>query len=390
MNACFRHALIPLAVMAATSVLPAHAQVKVGFLATLSGPSSDVGTDQYDGFMLALERLGGKLGGVTATVIREDDQQKPDVALNGVTKLLERDKVDIVTGLTFANILMALQPKIGATEVPFIGSVAGPSPTAGAMCKPNLFVTSWQSDSPAEAMGKYIEQRGVKRLVTLTPNFQGGKDKIAGLKRFYKNQLAEEMYTPLNQLDFSAEITQLDANKPDGIFAFYPGSLGVTFVRQYQQAGLAARAPLFTTNTIEGANVEAMGAAINGAFVADAWTPGMPNAESKAFVAAFEKKYNRSPSAYAAFSYDAAMLIDSAIKATKGNVADKKALASAIAKADFKSLRGPFRFGKNNYPVQNYHVFQVSKTARGADYKLAAEKVLEGHADAYVAQCQMK
>lgn len=171
MNNAFRKALVPLAVVSVLGAAPAHAQVKVGFLATLSGPSSDVGTDQYDGFMLALETLGGKLGGVATTVIKEDDQQKPDVALNGVTKLLEKEKVDIVTGLTFANILMAIQPKIGATDVPFVGSVAGPSPTAGALCKPNLFVTSWQSDSPAEAMGKYIEQRGVKRLATLTRAF---------------------------------------------------------------------------------------------------------------------------------------------------------------------------------------------------------------------------
>lgn len=390
MQTTFRNALIPLAVISALGTTSVHAQVKVGFLATLSGPSSDVGIDQYDGFMLALERLGGKLGGVTATVIKEDDQQRPDVALSGVTKLLEREKVDVVTGLTFANILMALQPKIGATDVPFVGSVAGPSPTAGTLCKPNLFVTSWNSDSPAEAMGKYIEQRGVKRLATLTPNFQGGKDKITGLKRFYKTALAEELYTPLNQLDFSAELTQLNAGQPDGIFAFYPGSLGVTFVRQYQQAGVASRMPLFTTNTIEGANVEAMGNAINGAYVADAWTPGMPNALSKAFVAAFEKKFNRSPSAYAAFSYDAAMILDAAIKNTNGNVSDKKALSRAISTASFQSLRGPFRFGKNGYPIQNYHVFQVTKTAKGADYKMVAENVLDTHADAYVAQCPNK
>lgn len=161
-------------------------------------------------------------------------------------------------------------------------------------------------------------------------------------------------------------------------------------MRQYQQAGLANRMPLFTTNTIEGANVEAMGAAINGAFVADTWTPGMPSAESKAFVAAFEKKFNRSPSSYAAFSYDAAMLLDAAIKENKGNVTDKKALSRAIATANFKSLRGPFRFGKNGYPVQNYHVFQVSKAAKGATFKLVAEKVLEAHADAYAAQCPTK
>ena len=376
-----------LAIGTLLSLGAAQAQVRIGFLATLSGPSADVGIDQYDGFMLAVEKLGGRFGGAPVTVIKEDDQQKPEVALSSLTKLLDKDKVDVVTGLTFANILMAMQPKIAAANVPFIGSVAGPSPTAGAMCKPNLFITSWQSDVPAEAMGKYLEQRGVKRIATMTPNFQGGKDKISGLKRFYKGALSEEMYTPLNQLDFSAEITQLNASKPEAIFAFYPGSLGVTFVRQFQQSGMAAKTPLYTTNTIEGANVEAMGAAINGAYVADTWTPGIPNPESKSFVAAFEKKFNRTPSAYAAFSYDAAMLLDAALKSTKGSVSDKKALVQAIASAEFKSLRGPFRFGKNNYPIQNYHVFQMTKNPKGAEYKLVAEKVLETHSDSYASQC---
>lgn len=368
----------------------ANAQVKIGFLGTTSGPSADVGKDQLDGFNLGLELLGGKLGGVSATVIKEDDQQKPEVALQGLSKLLDKEKVDIVTGLTFANILMALQPKISATEVPFIGSVAGPSPTAGAMCKPNLFVTSWQSDAPAEAMGKYMDDKGIKKIATLTANFVGGKDKISGFKRFYKGEITDEIYTSLTQMDYSAEITQLNAKKPDAVFAFYPGSLGVTFVRQYQQSGLQSSVPLHAVNTIEGSTVEAMGSAVNGSFIADTWSPSMQNPESKKFVAAFEKKYGRTPSAYAAFSFDAAILLDAALKSTKGNYADKAALNKAIADAQFKSVRGQFRFGKNNYPIQNYHIFQVTKTAKGADYKTVSEGVLKSHVDAYASQCSQK
>lgn len=377
-------------VLATSFATMANAQVKIGFLGTTSGPSADVGKDQLDGFNLGLELLGGKLGGVSATVIKEDDQQKPEVALQGLSKLLDKEKVDIVTGLTFANILMALQPKISATEVPFIGSVAGPSPTAGAMCKPNLFVTSWQSDAPAEAMGKYMDDKGIKKIATLTANFVGGKDKISGFKRFYKGEITDEIYTSLTQMDYSAEITQLNAKKPDAVFAFYPGSLGVTFVRQYQQSGLQSSVPLHAVSTIEGSTVEAMGTAVNGSFIADTWSPSMQNPESKKFVAAFEKKYGRTPSAYAAFSYDAALLLDAAMKSTKGNYADKAALNKAIADAQFKSVRGQFRFGKNNYPVQNYHIFQVTKTAKGADYKTVSEGVLKAHVDAYASQCSIK
>lgn len=379
------------AIALATGLMSAaHAQVKIGFLGTTSGPSADVGKDQLDGFTLALDLLGGKLGGVAATLVKEDDQQKPEVALQAVTKLIEKDKVDIITGLTFANVLMALQPKIAATDVPFVGSVAGPSPTAGAMCKPNLFITSWQSDAPAEAMAKYMDDKGVKKLATMTANFQGGKDKIAGLKRFYKGEITDEIYTSLTQMDYSVEITQLGSKNPDAVFAFYPGSLGVTFVRQYQQSGQQTSIPLHAVNTIEGSNIEAMGAAINGAYVADTWTPGLNNAESKKFVAAFEKKYGRMPSAYAAFSFDAAYLLDSALRSTKGNYSDKKALNQAIASAQFKSVRGAFKFGKNNYPIQNYHIFQVTKTAKGGDYKVVSEGVLKSHVDAYASQCSIK
>lgn len=389
MNKTIKHNALALCIALLASA--SHADVKVGFLATLSGPSADVGRDQLDGFSLALEQLGGKLGGAPATLFKEDDQQKPEVALGALSKLLEKEKVDVVTGLTFANIMMALQNKIAATDVPFLGSVAGVSAAAGAQCKPNLFVTSWQSDVPAEAMGKYLTDKGVKRISVMTPNFVGGKDKIAGLKRFYKGEIVDEIYTPLNQLDFSAELTRLGASRPEAVFAFYPGGLGVTFVRQYQQAGLLGKIPLYTTNTIEGTSMAAMGTAALGVITADAWSPGNPGAGSRQFVAAFEKKYARTPSAYAAFSYDAAMALDAALAKLKGDASNRKALARAIATTPFKSVRGAFRFGANNFPVQNYHVFEVAKGAAGKpEFRLLAENVLQSHADAYASQCVAK
>ncbi|MET3918276.1 branched-chain amino acid transport system substrate-binding protein [Variovorax sp. OAS795] len=389
MNKTIGHNALALCIALLASA--SHADVKVGFLATLSGPSADVGRDQLDGFNLALEQLGGKLGGAPAVLFKEDDQQKPEVALDALSKLLDKEKVDVVTGLTFANIMMALQNKIAATDVPFLGSVAGVSAAAGAQCKPNLFVTSWQSDVPAEAMGKYLTDKGIKRISVMTPNFVGGKDKIAGLKRFYKGEIVDEVYTPLNQLDFSAELTRLGASRPEAVFAFYPGGLGVTFVRQYQQAGLQGKIPLYTTNTVEGTSVAAMGRAAFGVITADAWSPGSPGAESRQFVAAFEKKYARMPSAYAAFSYDAAMVLDAALARRKGDASDRKALARAIATTPFKSVRGAFRFGANNFPIQNYHVFEIAKGAADkAEFRLLAENVLQSHADAYASKCIAK
>ncbi|MDX3895226.1 ABC transporter substrate-binding protein [Pusillimonas sp.] len=378
--------------LAVAGALPAAAMadVKVGFVATLSGPSAAVGQDQLDGFQLALDQLGGKLGGVPATLIIEDDQQKPDTALTSVARLLDRENVDVVTGLTFAHVLMALQPRIAQTDVPFIGTVAGPSPTAGKMCKPNLFITSWQSDTPAEAMGKYLQDQGVKRVSLLTPNFQGGKDKLAGFKQTYKGQIVDEIYTPLNQLDFSAELTQVSSSNPEAVFMFYPGALAISFVRQYRQAGLSDKYPLYSANSIEGAGVAAMGEAVYGSIVGDTWTPGTDNPRSREFVAAYEEKFGRLPSAYAAFTYDAAMLLDAAVASLNGDVSDKKAFNQAIKNAKFESLRGDFRFGNNNYPVQSYHLFEIVKGDKGkAEFKMLAKDVLKDQPDSYASECAM-
>lgn len=381
--------VVTLALMVALPSM-ATADVRVGFLGTLSGPSASVGQDQLDGFKLGLEQSGGKLGGQTAILLTEDDQQKPEAAQSGLTKLVEREDVDVVVGLTFANVLMSLQPKIAATDVPFIGTVAGPSPTAGAQCKPNLFITSWQSDMPAEAVGKYLNDKGIKRLSTLTPNFVGGKDKITGLKQFYKGEIINEIYTPLNQLDFSAELTQVSASKPEAVFIFYPGALAVSFVRQYHQAGLSDKFPLYSTNSIEGGLVNAMGDAAVGATAGDTWTPGVTNPQSKQFVAAFKAKYKRSPSAYAAFSYDTAILLDAAVTSLKGNVSDHKALSRAIKNAKFSSVRGDFRFGNNNYPVQSYHIFKIAKDAAGGiAFQMLAPNVLKDYADPHAVKCTM-
>lgn len=377
-------------VLAGALPAAAMADVKVGFMATLSGPSAAVGQDQLDGFRLALEQLGGKLGGVPATLVIEDDHQKPETALSGATRLIERENVDVVTGLTFAHVLMALQNKIAETDVPFIGTVAGPSPTAGKLCKPNLFITSWQSDTPAEAMGKYLQDKGTKRVSMFTPNFQGGKDKLAGFKQEYKGEIADEVYTPLSQLDFSAELTQVASSNPDAVFMFYPGALAISFVRQYRQAGLSDKYPLYSANSIEGAGVAAMGEAVFGSIVVDTWTPGVDSQKSKDFVAAYQKKYGRLPSSYAAFTYDAAMLLNAAVASLDGDVSDKKAFNQAIKNAKFESLRGDFRFGNNNYPVQSYHVFEIVKGDEGkAEFKMLAKDVLKNQPDSFASQCAM-
>lgn len=364
--------------------------LKIGFVAELSGPQAPLGQDQYDALMLLIDQNGGKLGGVPVQVIKEDSQLKPDVANQVVDKLLEKDKVPIITGVTFSNIMMAVHKKITDKGVFLIGSNAGPSPVAGAQCSPYFFSTSWQNDLQAEVVGKYATDKGYKNVIAMAPNYQAGKDFVSGFKRTFKGTVADEIYTPLNQQDFSAELAQIAAKKPDSLYVFYPGGLGVNFVKQFQQAGLNKSITVMSTSTVDGTTLPALRDAALGMLSGTVWGPDFPNDANQKFVAAFEKKYNRIPSQYAAQGYDAALLLDSALRKVKGNVADKKAFHAALKAADFKSIRGNFKFGTNQFPVQDAYMFDVAKDGKGRVSLRTVAKPLTNHVDAYAAQCNMK
>ncbi|MBX3635550.1 MAG: ABC transporter substrate-binding protein [Rubrivivax sp.] len=374
---------------AAVGSAQAQAPIKIGFMAELSGPQGALGQDQYDAFMLVVERNGGKLGGVPVQVLREDSQLKPDVATQIVQKLIERENVPIITGITFSNVMMAVHRPITEKGVFLIGSNAGPAPIAGAQCSPYQFIVSWQNDNQAEVVGAYANDKGYKRVIGMAPNYQAGKDFIAGFKRMYKGEIVDEIYTPLNQPDFSAELAQVAAKNPDAVYVFYPGGLGVNFVRQYQQAGLLGKIPLLSSSTTDGSTLPAQRETALGVISGTFWGPDFDNAANKRFVEEFEKKHNRIPSQYAAQSYDAALLLDSAIAKVKGNVADKNAFRAALKAADFQSVRGKFRFGNNHFPVQDQHVFEVARDAKGRVSLKTIATPLKDHVDAYASQCKM-
>ncbi len=381
--------LFALALVGASAV-QAQAPIKIGFVAELSGPQGALGQDQYDAFMMVVQANGGRLGGVPVEILREDSQLKPEVAVQIVDKLIERDKVPIITGVTFSNVMMAIHKKITEKEVFLIGSNAGPSPIAGAQCSPFFFSTSWQNDQQAEVVGKYASDKGYKRIVAMAPNYQAGKDFVAGFKRYYKTPLANEIYTSLQQQDYSAELAQVQAANPDAVFVFYPGGLGVNFVKQYSQAGLKAKIPLLNTSTTDGINLPAQGDAALGVINGTFWGPDFNNAANKKFVTDFEAKYKRIPSQYAAQAYDSAMLLDSAIAKVKGNVADKKAFQAALKAADFKSVRGDFKFNTNNFPIQDLHVFEAIKDAQGRYTLKTVATPLKADKDGYFDKCPMK
>lgn len=364
--------------------------VRIGFIGELSGSGAGVGQDQLDGFKLLLDRNGGKLGGVPVQIITEDTQLKPDVANQAARRLVEKEKVQIVTGISFSNVMMAVHKYLTEHEIFVLGSNAGPSQIAGAQCSPYQFITSWQGDQAAEAVGQYASDMGYKKVFVLAPNYQAGKDIVAGFKRYYKLPLADEVYTPLTQLDFSAELTQVDNAGPDAVFAFYPGGLGVAFAKQYAQAGLSKRLPLLSAFIADALSLPAIGDSAIGIVSGGFWAPDFPTPQSQRFVEEFERKYKRIPSNYAAQSYDAAQLLDSALAKVQGNVADKKAFMQALKAADFKSVRGDFKFGNNNFPIQSMSIMRVVKDD---DNRLTLKTVstpLKNYQDAYAAQCPLK
>ncbi len=380
------------ACLAGTALLvvpAAQAQIKIGFVAELSGPQAPLGQDQYDALMMVVEANGGKLGGVPVQIIKEDSQLKPDVASQVVDKLLEKDKVSIITGITFSNIMMTVHKKITDKGVFLIGSNAGPAPIAGAACSPYFFSASWQNDTQAEVVGKFATDKGYKNVMTVAPNYQAGKDFVSGFKRMFKGTIVDELYPALSSTDFSAELAQIASKRPDALYVFMPGGLGVNFVKQFHQAGLSKSITVMSASTVDGTTLPALKDVALGWQAGTFWGPDFPNEANQKFVEAFEKKTGRIPSQYAAQSYDAALLLDSAIRKVKGKVEDKKAFHAALKAADFKSVRGSFKFNSNQFPIQDMYMFDVNKDIKGRVSLRTISKPLPNHQDNYVGLCKM-
>jgi branched-chain amino acid transport system substrate-binding protein len=385
----FSTALGAIFACAATAAM-AQEPLKIGVVSVFSGPQAALGQQLRDGFALAVKDLGGKMGGRPVELIIVDDELKPDVAATKVRALVERDKVDFVVGPIFSNILAAIHKPVTETNTILISPNAGPSTFAGKACNENFFVTSYQNDQPHEVLGKYAQDKGFKRAYIMAPNYQAGKDSLAGFKRHFKGEIVDEVYTQLGQLDFAAELARIAAAKPDVLFTFMPGGMGVNLVRQYRQAGLADRIPFLSAFTVDESTLPAQQDAAIGMFSGMSWAPNMDNPQSKKFVAGYEAAYNIVPGSYAMQAYDAGLLINSALNATKGNTADKPALRAALKKADFVSLRGKFKFNTNQYPIQDYYVVKAAKRADGKFQTEIVEKVFTDHQDLYAAECALK
>ena len=376
-------------VCAAASTASAQEKLKIGMMATLSGPAAVLGQHMRDGFQLGLRHLGGKLGGLEAEVIVADDELKPDVGVQKMQGLLERDKVDVVVGVIFSNVMMAVAKPVFDSKTVLVSPNAGPSPLAGRACSPWFVSTAWQNDQNHEAMGKYAQDAGFKKVVLVAPNYQAGKDAAVGFKTFFKGEVADEIFTQLGQLDFSAELARIASAKPDGVLVFMPGAMGVNLVKQYRQAGLAETVPFLSVWTVDETTLPATRDAAVGLFSGSQWTPDLDNPANKAFVAAFEREYGYVPSNFASQAYDAGKLIDSAVRAVGSRLSDKDALRAALRKAEFASTRGDFRYNKNHFPIQDFYLVKAAQRADGKYQTEMVRKVFDDYADPQAPNCPM-
>jgi branched-chain amino acid transport system substrate-binding protein len=379
--------------LVALGAVPAAAQqsVKIGFVSTFSGPTAVIGNDMRNSFELALDHLGRKMGGKPVEVIYEDDQQKPEVGVQKTQKLVESDKVDFVIGYIWSNVLLASLKPVVDSQTFLISANAGPSQIAGEQCSPFFFSTSWQNDQTPQAMGTYMTQKGVKTAFLIGPNYAAGKDMLTGVRTTFKGQvIGEELTKWPDQLDFSTELSKVRAAKPEAVFVFYPGAAGVQFLTQYAQSGLKGQIPLYTAFTIDAITLPLQKDLALGVPGAQQWVNDLPNDANKKFVADFRAKHKNYPSFYGAQSYDAANFANSAVVAVNGDLSKKDAMRAEMRKANYASVRGPYKYGNNQFPIQNFYLQDVVKDAEGNFTLKTVTTIVKDSQDQFHQQCPMK
>ena len=389
-----KKSLIAAGAVVALAAGPALAQdkpVKIGFVSTFSGPTAVIGNDMRNAFELALDHMGRKIGGRPVEVIYEDDTLKPDIGKQKTEKLIESDKVDFIAGYIWSNVLLAsLKPIVDSKTMTVVAN-AGPSQLAGELCSPYVFSTSWQNDQTPQAVGEYMNQKGVKSVYLIGPNYAAGKVMLSGVASTFKGKIVGQDLTKWpDHLDFSAELSKARAAKPDAVFVFYPGAAGVQFLTQYSQQGLKGQIPLYTAFTIDELSLPLQKDLALGVPGAQHWVNDLPNDANKKFVADFRAKYKTSPSFYASQAYDAAQLINSAVTAVKGDVSKKDAMRDEMRKANFPSVRGPFKYGNNHIPIQNFYLQDVVKNADGTLGLKTVATIVKDSQDRFHGKCPMK
>jgi len=387
-----KRTIIALAAFVALNAYAAD-ELKIGFLSTLSGPAGGIGNEIRDGFNLATKLAGGKLGGMKTEVIFADDTLNPDTGRQLTERLLKRDRVNLMTGIVFSNVMLAVWPTIQESKTFYIAPNATPTSITGKGCSPYFFSASWPNEAHHEAAGAFAQQKGFKNAYLIAPNYPAGKDALTGFKRTYKGNIVAETYSKLNQLDYSAELAQIRAAKPDALYAFLPGGMGINFIKQFVAAGLSNEMQLIVPGFASDQDVvRAVGEPMLGLFDTSQWAYDLDNDANRKFVSEFQKEYKRIPTLYAEQGYTAALIIDQAVKDAKGKVQDAKTFRSALMKAPerAKTPRGQWKEAANGTPIQDYYVRALVKDREGRIVNRKIATILTAHKDHWLSECSMK
>jgi branched-chain amino acid transport system substrate-binding protein len=362
--------------------------VKVGFITTLSGGAAIIGKPMKNAFELGMEHVGGKLGGMDTEIIFGDDKRKPDVAKQLANKMVKKDRVDFVTGIIWSNLLIAIHGPVTRSKTFLISSNAGPSAVAGKKCSEDFFNVAFQNDMMPEGMGQHMSAKKIDNVYIMAPNYQAGKDMMKGFKRTFNGKIAGEVYTKLGQKDYQAEISALRAAKPTAVFVFLPGGMGINFIKQYAQAGLSDKIPLYSAYTVDAISLPALKEAAVGTFGVQHWSPDLGNSVNRRFVEGYRKKYGKTPPFYAAQAYDTVMFLDNAIRKA-GGISDRAKLRAAMRAGDFPTTRGTFKFNNNHFPIQNIYLREAVND--NGNYVTKTRRVIiSAHGDSYAKSCPMK
>lgn len=385
-----------LSALSPASTAQAADQVKIGFVTTLTTPAAVIGQDMVDAANLALADLGGSMAGLPVEILYEDDGFKPETGKQKTDKLVKQDQVDFVTGYIWSHVLLASQKSVLDADKFLISANAGPSQLAGRLCHKNFFSVSWQNDQTPMAMGEVLNQKGIKKVYVMAPNYAAGKDMVAGVERTFRGEIVGRDMTKWGadaQLDFSAELAKVKASGAEALWVFYPGKAGPALIKQYEQAGLQSVLPLYSVFTVDAIALpklqEANMQGALGSLMTQFWSPDLDNPQNQKFVSNFKKKYGRYPSFYAAQSYDAIYFINSAVEAVGGDLSKTDDMRTAMEKADFPSVRGSFSFGNNHFPIQNFYLREVVADADGVWTTKTVSTVLENSQDPYASTCKM-
>ena len=369
----------------------AQAKLKIGFISAQSGPLNVLGLEQKRGFEIAMDHLGGKFGQTPIEVVMADSKGNPSATVQEISRLIDKEKVDLIVGLSASNELVAGVKPIVDAKIFFVGMNGGVAVNAGEQCNPYYFNASFQNAQLTTGMGAFMTKQGVKKLYLIGADFEAGYEHTDAAKTGFKGEIVAQQFTPLTQLDFAADIAKIRASGADGVFAFYPGGLGIAFMRQWAQAGLSGKIPVFSNIALtEPTAFQAQGKSVLGTYVSAVYFAGIDNPVNKRFVQDFKTKFGRDPASYAGLAYDAMMLVDSAVKEVKGNVKDQTAFRAALKKANFQSVRGSFAFSSNNHPIQNTYLTVVDERSDGSLFLKATSVIAEKAADSFVSKCPLK